>query len=1078
MRRFTFVLAALATLTASRFAHAQAEKKPIRLLAEAEDFKVEKGDWKPVPFRENYYASTFAVSFLSRMACLGAPAHIEPGQEAVATQAVQIPYDGDFHVLVRYEQPFNFSAEFTVEIQQGGKTAYKQLFGKVNEPRIWALNGHKRVPMERYWWGGTDNVVWQQIASAKLSKGPATIRLVAGPQLDGGKPRAMAAKRHVDTICLTNDTEGMEAQKKTNYLEFDGWLTQDGDVFVKFTNPQGGLGPCVIDVEHIFGSEHSPYYVHVRDWPKTKVLKSGRMTERTKYLLTGPRSHAVRPELLAPQVDPAKYTKADPKNPKAAPTVTIPDAEYLQPGDSSGWIPLGQVLDSMNNCQWSPKATYKGKVDGIHLKLEFAIPDGKGGLKTIKDVVVKGKPEMAGFEMPGNVAPNPDVAKVLHWPPVIRTQQEALQWLLGEVNKFPKKGSTPKRFLLYSIMGFGGFSSPFPEARQLALALGDNTHVNQEGKKRELVAHWGDPAVESIKKMEATRKGGFKDVYIVSYGDEIHLPPLPITDAELAQYLQQHGVKYDGPVKVVMPDPKGGEAAVAAARKHPLYYYSQLCAKEKGGKFYAAGTAYYASKGMLTGANYSPHANYLVSEMDYLRTFKLKAMSMPWSEDYVWQIPEFSVQVTGYLTSGLRAGARYHDMPVHMYVMPHSPGNTPRDFRLSFYTAVAHGSKMINYFCATPLAVGGTENYVATDDLGMWKQIHACSHEAGIFEDYVVDAKVRPGKVGLILSSVDDIMTGATNSTFAMHNNERKAIYYALRHSQVSVDFLSEDDVAEGRAKDYQVLYVTQQWLHSRGIKALKKWVENGGTLVAMVGGGFLDEFNKLNKETGELYGVKNQQITTDPDLVRKYLLEENKPFLTKQDLPPYRPIDTVTMGDTKGVPVIVWKQTLDPSDAKVLGTFADGKPAVIEKTHGKGRAILFGFLPGQAYLKSGLPLLPPDRGSTDAAFAHYLPTEMDVSLRKLYVDDLLPTSIVRPVVCSENLVESTVLDSGTKALAVPLLNFTGKRIDKLTVTIEGLASAKSVRSVEQGVLKANFAGGKATITLPIDIADMLLIDR
>ena len=29
-----------------------------------------------------------------------------------------------------------------------------------------------------------------------------------------------------------------------------------------------------------------------------------------------------------------------------------------------------------------------------------------------------------------------------------------------------------------------------------------------------------------------------------------------------------------------------------------------------------------------------------------------------------------------------------------MYVMPHSPGNTARDFRLSFYTAIAAGANM------------------------------------------------------------------------------------------------------------------------------------------------------------------------------------------------------------------------------------------------------------------------------------------------------------------------------------------------------------------------------------------------
>ena len=64
-------------------------------------------------------------------------------------------------------------------------------------------------------------------------------------------------------------------------------------------------------------------------------------------------------------------------------------------------------------------------------------------------------------------------------------------------------------------------------------------------------------------------------------------------------------------------------------KKDPLFYYSQIAAKEKGGAKYAEGTAYYKSKGVLTGANYSPHANFLVSEIDYIRPFKLRAMSMP-----------------------------------------------------------------------------------------------------------------------------------------------------------------------------------------------------------------------------------------------------------------------------------------------------------------------------------------------------------------------------------------------------------------------------------------------------------------
>src|SRR5438046_8235943 len=147
-------------------------------------------------------------------------------------------------------------------------------------------------------------------------------------------------------------------------------------------------------------------------------------------------------------------------------------------------------------------------------------------------------------------------------------------------------------------------------------------------------------------------------------------------------------------------------AELAALRKHPLWYYSQIAAKEKGGRHYAAGTAVYKSKGVLTGANYSPHANYLVSEIDYVRPFKLRAMSMPWAEDYAWQIAEFSPQVVGYLTSGLRAGAKYDDLPSPLYVVAHSPGHVPGECRLSGYGSVAPGTTMINYLCSPPSADG------------------------------------------------------------------------------------------------------------------------------------------------------------------------------------------------------------------------------------------------------------------------------------------------------------------------------------------------------------------------------------
>ena len=965
------------------------ERMPVRLFVEAEDFEVRAPGWKVMSYRDNYYCGTFAITFLSRMGCLDAPEQLPAGKPAVAEKVIHIPYADTYDLLARYEQPFQFSVEFTVEVEQGGKVVEFPC-GRLMDPKVWAFNNHQRTPMERYSWSGTDNIVWQEPGKVKLAAGPATLRLIAAAQMDGGRERANAARRHVDVLCLTNDVAGIAAQKRAGYLEYDGWLVQDGDLFVRFTNPVDGYGPVVPVVAAYEQGQHSPYYVHVRDWPKTQVVKSGRIVSATNYRIAGPRSEQVKPEQLTPVV--------------SAPKGAIPDEQYLKPGESSGWVPLGNVVDALNYSQWYPQALYKSKVDGVFLRLEFGVPDGKGGIAVVKDATVKGPAtgmSPACFDIPGCMNPHPDLAAILarkYWPPVIRTQQEVLTWLNAEVAKFPKVGSIPKRMLFYNIMGFSSVVKTFPEARTLALALGDNTTIEAKGKKRELAAHWSDPSLDWIKKQEASRPGGFDDLAVVSYGDEIHLPPVPLSDAEFAAWLKDRGVAYDGKIEFIGPKPKMSPTDMEALKKHPLYYYSQIAAKEKGGKPYAAATAYYKSKGVLTGANYSPHANYLVSEIDYIRPFKLRAMSMPWTEDYAWQIAEFSPQVAGYLVSGLRAGAKYDDLPIHMYVMPHSPGQIPSEFRQSFYTSIAHGAKIVNYFCATPSAVGYTENYVDSYDLGMWKQIHDCTHEAGIFEDYIVDGRVRPARVGLLLSSVDEVVTGVSNFSLALHNNERKALYYALRHSQVPVDFLSEDDVVEGRAKDYALIYVTQQYVHSRCMAALQKWCESGGTAVALCGGGFFNEFQKENSAASQFYGAAGSKITVDPNLVSKHLLKENVPFLSKHDLTRYVPMDVANWnvaGLAKGeaeanpspghvfnVPVIAWKQPLTLAGGKLLGTFKDGTPAVVAKTHGKGKAVLFGFLPGQAYLKSGLPVRPVDRGANADGFNHYLPTGMSQHLR------------------------------------------------------------------------------------------------
>lgn len=139
-------LALLAVAALAAPAPAQ-DRTPVRLITEAEDFTPKSPGWKVVPYRENYYAGTFAVTFLSRMACLGAPEQLPAGTTAVAEQVVTVPYADSFELLARYEQPLDFSVEFTVEVEQAGKVVGRFPCGRLTDPRVWAFNDHKRVPL-------------------------------------------------------------------------------------------------------------------------------------------------------------------------------------------------------------------------------------------------------------------------------------------------------------------------------------------------------------------------------------------------------------------------------------------------------------------------------------------------------------------------------------------------------------------------------------------------------------------------------------------------------------------------------------------------------------------------------------------------------------------------------------------------------------------------------------------------------------------------------------------------------------------------------------------------------------------
>ena len=301
------------TPTVFRGQHAVTALPSGHLLVEAEEFMPHNEAFTAKAWGENYYAATFANSFLSRKAYLGA----NEQAEGKATIRVRVPKAGRYLVLVRYEAAYRFETQFSVRVEQQGKVALNRLYGARKNLKIWAFN--QKLKDEHAWsWGASENIVWEgHNAYAQLKPGVATITLTTDKQ---PKP---AAKRNIDCLLLTTDEEQVKMRiDKERYLPLDGMLTQSGDVFVKVTN-RGDEKLTFGGAKAVGGGnwqQHSPYWVHLRNWPKVAI--------------------------------------------------------EVAPGKSSDWIEVGGTMDTLNDGQWN--FTGNGKY-----RAEFAVKEPNGKLTAI-----------------------------------------------------------------------------------------------------------------------------------------------------------------------------------------------------------------------------------------------------------------------------------------------------------------------------------------------------------------------------------------------------------------------------------------------------------------------------------------------------------------------------------------------------------------------------------------------------------------------------------------------------------------------------------------------------------------------
>ena len=920
----------------------RAQGQPVRpepngqIVLEAEEFKLVRPGWQRKTYGENFYVSTFAVTFLSRRGFLAAR---PDAQDAVAEIKFTVPQEGRYFVLVRYEAAYRFHTQFRVEIEQAGQVILRRVYGSANNLRLWPFR--RGLQKDVNWpWGANEQIVWEGLdVRVPLKPGLATLRLVAT-----GQPEP-ATWRHVDCVLLTTDEEEIKRQRaRAYYLPLDGMLTQAGDVWARVENHS--VGALQVTFPHCIA--HSPYWVHVRRWKAKQVM--------------------------------------------------------LSPGEASEWTEVGSLLDSFNQSVWIPRfRAINGPRD---YTLHLAVKDASGKLH----YVFSHRGDQEALRL--------CVGAAMRYAPLVTYPERALPQLLDYLDYRAQQvglpSQRPRRVPIYAHATFeplaGNPSYNRLVRRWLELFPLATPGTDRAGTREHPLGYIdvrGIPTPRLEEYCRRLQKQGVADrIRVVSLGDEIGLArPREGQDEAFRKFLQGLGVKPQD----VVPGAKSWDQVKYTPppdrEKEPRrFYYAQRYAHHFGIQALKQRTdilrRFLPRAGI--GANYSPHQDvpYLGRVHKWIKVFRQEGMTLPWSEDYCWQVPIVSPQLNSLGLDMFRAslrGKRFRD--IKYYVLPHWPGNHPLAWRRLFYASLGHGMTIVNLFEFRPLALAYTENYVNHPET--YFQVLKATRELARFEDIIATGRVAPGNVGLWFSEVADIWSD-DRPPFAA---EKRSLYVALRQLHLPVEVVTEEEAVQGRLAPYRVIYVTATHISRQGAEALLQWVRGGGRLFLYPGAATRDEFNQ---PLDLLYKVTQTKV---PPLE----LEDSVPIhFVKQDLAFAPPVAEVQVGegsDRRRFAVFGAKAPLEPGpQVELVYRFADGKAALCRAGVGRGEIYYCGFLPALAAVRPSQKRVPPTRGGELDGPSHSTPTQwQEDALEVLY----LPAAhLTRPVVATPRQIETCLIDS------------------------------------------------------------------
>ncbi len=283
---------------------------------------------------------------------------------------------------------------------------------------------------------------------------------------------------------------------------------------------------------------------------------------------------------------------------------------------------------------------------------------------------------------------------------------------------------------------------------------------------------------------------------------------------------------------------------------------------------------------------------------------------------------------------------------------------TPADLKVWTWSAIARGAKGINFYAWYPMSSGYESGGFGLINLDgtITERAKLAGHLAQVInrnQDLFLKARPAQAEVAIVYNPLAYMVGGrrplgvaGPQSEFAsIERNSMLGIYRAFFPSNVPVDFIHINELAEGKANKYKLILLQYPlMIPERAARALAEYVKQGGVLMSEARLAWNDE-RGFAKEIIPGFGL-HEVCGCRERAVQQTASGKTDIQITNRDesVPLLQPGDRL-----RGM---IYEEALEPisPNARVVARFSDGQPAIVASSYGKGKMITVGSFFGLSH--------------------------------------------------------------------------------------------------------------------------------